>query len=102
MTLQHDYHLHLVGRLGSPSLSFCLSRFNCNFVAISEGSPQTLSIKSILQQWIDFRCEVIRKRTQFKKNKADKRRNIVQVGQALLLWSYGWREQGVNWIEIDG
>ena len=36
--------------------------FNLNMLALVDGQPQTLSIKSVLQHYIDYRREVIRRR----------------------------------------
>jgi len=49
-----------------------------NMLALVDGQPQTLSLKSVLQHYIDFREEIIRRRTQFEIDKANARIHILQ------------------------
>jgi DNA gyrase subunit A len=51
--------------------------FHFNIVALVDGVPQTLSLKSILEEFVDFRVGVIRRRTQFDLNKAEDREHIL-------------------------
>ncbi len=51
--------------------------FHVNSVALVNGVPQTLSIKSILQEFISHRIEVVRRRTKFDLNKAEDREHIL-------------------------
>ena len=51
--------------------------FHVNTVALVNGVPQTLSLKSILEEFIKHRVEVIRRRTQFDLNKAEEREHIL-------------------------
>jgi DNA gyrase subunit A len=51
--------------------------FHYNMVAIAGGVPQTLSLKSILQAYIQHREEVVRRRTQFDLTKAREREHIL-------------------------
>jgi DNA gyrase subunit A len=51
--------------------------FHYNMVAIVDGVPQTLSLKSILQEFIKHRAEVIRRRTQYDLSKAQAREHIL-------------------------
>jgi DNA gyrase subunit A len=51
--------------------------FHVNTVALVNGVPQTLSLKSILQEFILHRVEVIRRRTQFDLNAAEAREHIL-------------------------
>ena len=51
--------------------------FHVNSVALVNGVPQTLSIKSILEEFIIHRIEVIRRRTKFDLNKAEEREHIL-------------------------
>ena len=48
-----------------------------NTVALVNGVPQTLSLKSILEEFILHRVEVIRRRTQFDLNAAEAREHIL-------------------------
>ncbi|MFA6432275.1 MAG: DNA gyrase subunit A [Candidatus Paceibacterota bacterium] len=51
--------------------------FHMNTVALVHGVPQTLSLKSILQEFVTHRIEVIRRRTQFDLNAAEAREHIL-------------------------
>lgn len=51
--------------------------FHFNTVALVHGVPQTLSLKSILQEFITHRIDVIRRRTQFDLTKAEDREHIL-------------------------
>ncbi|MFA5933923.1 MAG: DNA gyrase subunit A [Candidatus Paceibacterota bacterium] len=51
--------------------------FNFNIVALVDGSPQTLSVKSMLFEFINHRKEIIRRRTEFDLKKAKEREHIL-------------------------
>ncbi len=51
--------------------------FHMNTVALVHGVPQTLSLKSILQEFVVHRIEVIRRRTAFDLAKAEDREHIL-------------------------
>ncbi len=51
--------------------------FHFNMVALVDGVPQTLSLKSILQEFIKHRVEVIRRRTEYDLKKAKDREHIL-------------------------
>lgn len=51
--------------------------FHMNTVALVHGVPQTLSLKSILQEFVTHRIEVIRRRTQFDLTAAQAREHIL-------------------------
>jgi DNA gyrase subunit A len=53
------------------------SNFNFNIVALVDGVPQTLSLKSILNEFIGHRKEVIKRRTQYDLRKAEEREHIL-------------------------
>ena len=44
--------------------------FNSNMLALNKGKPEQMNLKDILQSFIDFREEIITKRTVFELNKA--------------------------------
>jgi DNA gyrase subunit A len=44
--------------------------FGCNFVALNGGKPEQLDLKRILKAFVDFREEVVSRRTKFLLNKA--------------------------------
>src|SRR6476469_2801232 len=52
--------------------------FNLNMLALVDGQPQTLPLKSVLQHHIDHRREVIRRRTEFDLRKAQARAHILE------------------------
>nr|MBA3796506.1 DNA topoisomerase 4 subunit A [Chloroflexota bacterium] len=52
--------------------------FNANMVALVDGQPQTLPLKSILQHHIDWRREVVRRRTEYDLQKARDRAHILE------------------------
>mgnify|MGYP001606395852 CR=1 FL=1 len=51
--------------------------FNFNMVALVDGVPQTLSLKSILEQFILHRKEVVVRRSQYDLRKAEEREHIL-------------------------
>jgi DNA gyrase subunit A len=51
--------------------------FHVNMVALVDGVPHTLSVKTILEEFVDHRIEVIRRRTQFDLTTAEDREHIL-------------------------
>jgi len=51
--------------------------FHLNLVALVDGVPQTLSLKSVLEEFIGHRKEVIKRRTEFDLKKAQEREHIL-------------------------
>ena len=51
--------------------------FHVNMVALVHGIPQTLALKTFLEEFITHRIEVIRRRTKFDLNKAEEREHIL-------------------------
>ena len=47
-------------------------------LALVGKKPQVMNLKTILQHFIDFRREVVTRRTEYKLNKAEKRYEILQ------------------------
>ncbi len=54
------------------------SAFNLNMLALVDGQPQTLSLKSVLQHYIEHRRDVIRRRTEYDLGKARARQHILE------------------------
>ncbi|NLR09421.1 MULTISPECIES: DNA gyrase subunit A [Lactobacillaceae] len=52
--------------------------FGINMLAIVNGAPKVLGLKAILQYYLDFQLEVIRRRTQFELKKAEARAHILE------------------------
>ena len=53
------------------------SNFNFNMVALVDGVPQTLSLKSILTEFIGHRKEVVKRRSVYDLRKAEEREHIL-------------------------
>jgi DNA gyrase subunit A len=54
------------------------SSFSFNNVALVKGRPRTLSLKEIISEFVEFRHEVVVRRTRFDLDKAQKRAHIVE------------------------
>ena len=54
------------------------SSFSINNVALVKGRPRTLSLKEMLANFVDFRHEVVVRRTKFELDKAQKRAHILE------------------------
>ncbi len=52
--------------------------FGTIMLAIVNGKPQVLTLKEMLQNAIDFQCEIIRRRTEFDRKKAAERAHILE------------------------
>ncbi|MDQ3881327.1 MAG: DNA gyrase subunit A [Chloroflexota bacterium] len=52
--------------------------FSANMLALVDGQPQTLGLKSILQHYIDYRHEVVRRRAEFDLARARERAHILE------------------------
>ncbi|MFA6459563.1 MAG: DNA gyrase subunit A [Candidatus Paceibacterota bacterium] len=51
--------------------------FHVNMVALVDGVPHTLGLKTILEEFVEHRIEVIRRRTQFDLTRAEDREHIL-------------------------
>ncbi len=58
------------------------SSFGCNMIALNGGRPQLMNLRDILAAFVDFREEVVTRRTKFKLTKARDAAHI-QVGLAI-------------------
>jgi DNA gyrase subunit A len=54
------------------------STFGVILLAVVNNRPEILSLKGVLQHFIDFRREVVRKRTQYELTQAEKRAHILE------------------------
>ena len=52
--------------------------FNLNMLALVDGQPQTLPLKSVLRHYTDHRREIVRRRTEFDLEKARQRAHILE------------------------
>ncbi|MCH5464172.1 DNA gyrase subunit A [Levilactobacillus sp. HBUAS51416] len=59
-------------------LTLMQTSFGINMLAIVNGAPKVLGLKAILQYYLDFQLEVIRRRTQFELKKAEARAHILE------------------------
>ncbi len=53
------------------------SNFSVNMVALDDGQPKTMTLRDVLQAFINHRREVIRRRTEFDLEKAQERAHIL-------------------------
>ncbi len=59
--------------------------FSCNFNVLIGGVPMTLGVKELLNEWIAFRIECIRRRTYFDLNKKKDKLHLLEGLQLILL-----------------
>ncbi|MDE2822425.1 MAG: DNA gyrase subunit A, partial [Chloroflexota bacterium] len=52
--------------------------FSANMMALVNGKPELLTLRSALQNYVDFRREVVRRRTEFELRKAKARAHILE------------------------
>jgi DNA gyrase subunit A len=60
------------------------ANFGVNMLALVDGEPQILSLKQLLQVFVDFRIETITRRTRYELRKAEERDHLLQ-GQLIAL-----------------
>ncbi|AFY70303.1 DNA gyrase subunit A [Thalassoporum mexicanum PCC 7367] len=54
------------------------SNFSCNMLALVDGEPRILSLRDTLTVFIDFRVNVVTRRTQYELRKAEERDHLLQ------------------------
>ncbi|MGN0974835.1 MAG: DNA gyrase subunit A, partial [Gemmiger sp.] len=59
--------------------------FACNFNLLIGGQPRVLGVRSILKEWVAFRCECVRRRTYYDLKGKQKRLHLLQGLEAILL-----------------
>lgn len=59
--------------------------FSCNFNILVKGYPRVLGVRDILKEWIEFRLECIRRRTQFTLDKKAQRLHLLEGLEKILL-----------------
>ncbi len=52
--------------------------FGVIMLALVDGQPKVLNLKQLVEQFVEFRVEVVRKRTQFDLDKAERRAHILE------------------------
>ena len=59
--------------------------FSCNFNVLVKGYPKVLGVNDILKEWIEFRLECVRRRTQFTLDKKTERLHLLKGLEKILL-----------------
>lgn len=59
--------------------------FSCNFNILVNGSPRTMGIKDILNEWIDFRMSCIKRQTAYDLEKKGERLHLLEGLEKILL-----------------
>ncbi len=59
--------------------------FSCNFNVLIKGSPRVLGVKELLNEWIDFRSDCVRRRTAFDLKRAKDRLHLLRALEKILL-----------------
>ena len=59
--------------------------FSCNFNVLVKGYPKVLGVRDILSEWLEFRLECVRRRTQFTLDKKAERLHLLQGLEKILL-----------------
>lgn len=59
--------------------------FSCNFNVLIKGYPKVLGVTDILKEWIEFRLECVRRRTQFTLGKKQERLHLLEGLEKILL-----------------
>ncbi|WP_405355098.1 DNA gyrase subunit A [Ruminococcus sp.] len=59
--------------------------FSCNFNVLIGGVPMVLGVKALLEEWIAFRIECVRRRTYFDRNKKAEKLHLLKGLEAILL-----------------
>ena len=59
--------------------------FPCNFNVLVGGNPMTLGVADLLQEWIAFRTECVKRRTYYDLQKARERLHLLKALQKILL-----------------
>ena len=54
------------------------SAFAVNMLALVDNQPRTVSVKKVLESYIDHRRDVIRRRSEFELNKAQERAHVLE------------------------
>lgn len=59
--------------------------FSCNFNVLIGGVPRVLGVKALLEEWIAFRIECVRRRTYFDRNKKAEKLHLLKGLESILL-----------------
>ena len=61
------------------------NRFACNFTVLIHGRPQQLSVKEILQAWVEFRQNSVRRATKHRLAEIEDKLHLLEGLEAILL-----------------
>lgn len=59
--------------------------FSCNFNVLVAGMPKVMGIRELLEEWVAFRVECVRRRTHFDLKKKQDKLHLLKGLQAILL-----------------
>lgn len=59
--------------------------YACNFNILVNGSPKVMGVKEIIQEWRKFRYNCVKRRTQFKLDKKEKKLHLIKGLNKILL-----------------
>ena len=59
--------------------------FSCNFNVLIKGNPRVLGVRELLNEWIDFRSDCVRRRTAFDLKRASDRLHLLRGLEKILL-----------------
>ncbi len=59
--------------------------FSCNFNVLIAGIPRVLGVRDLLQEWIDFRTQCVKRRTSFDLKKKEDKLHILKGLEKILL-----------------
>ena len=59
--------------------------FSCNFNVLIAGVPRVMGVRELLNEWIAFRVECVRRRTYFDLNKKQEKLHLLKGLKAILL-----------------
>lgn len=59
--------------------------FSCNFNILVKGKPKVYGVRELLGEWVDFRMDCVRRRTQFTLEKKSKQLHLLQGLSKILL-----------------
>jgi len=62
-----------------------LDSFSCNFNILVNGRPKVMGIREILGEWLTFRTDCVRRRTQFDLKKAEEKKHLLDGLAKILL-----------------
>ena len=67
------------------SLTTLCDSFSCNFNLLIKGRPQTLGIKGVMAEWVNFRMECVKRRLKYDLDKKSAKLHLLQGLSKILL-----------------